>query len=83
MRSYPRQETVKFCNNASEEVVRGLGVSVLDPSPVSGPLLAVAAAPKACTRQHSTFSTCRGRRSWTAARPTASYQRMSTRPDDF
>ena len=46
MRSYPRQETVKFRNNASEEVVRRLGVSVLDPSPVSGPLLAVAAAPK-------------------------------------
>ena len=46
MRSYPRLEAVKFRNNASEEVVRGLGVSVLDPSPVSGPLLAVAAAPK-------------------------------------
>ena len=40
MRSYSRQEAVKFRNNASEEVVRGLGVSVLDPSPVSGPLLA-------------------------------------------
>ena len=35
-----------FRNNASEEVVRGLGVSVLGPAPVSGPLLAVAAAPK-------------------------------------
>jgi hypothetical protein len=50
MRSYPRQEAVKFRNNASEEVVRGLGVSVLDPSPVSGPLLAVAAAPKGLHR---------------------------------
>jgi hypothetical protein len=67
MRSYPRQETVKFRNNASEEVVRRLGVSVLDPSPVSGPLLPSLRRPKACTRQHSTFSTCRGRRSWTAA----------------
>jgi hypothetical protein len=46
MRNYPQQEAVKFRNNASDEVVRGLGVSVLDPSPVSGPLLAVAAAPK-------------------------------------
>src|SRR5215211_8507248 len=26
-----------------------------------------ATTPRACTRQHSTFSTCRGRRSWTAA----------------
>jgi hypothetical protein len=51
MRSYPRQEAVKFRNNASEEVVRGLGVSVLDPSPVSGPLLAVAAAPKGLHQQ--------------------------------
>jgi para-aminobenzoate synthetase component I len=50
MRSYPQQEAVKFRNNASEEVVRGLGVSVLDPSPVSGPLLAVAAAPKGLHR---------------------------------
>jgi anthranilate/para-aminobenzoate synthase component I len=51
MRSCPRQETGKFRNNASEEVVRGLGVSVLDPSPVSGPLLAVAAAPKGLHQQ--------------------------------
>ena len=28
MRSYPRQEAVKFRNDASEEVVRGLGVRV-------------------------------------------------------
>jgi hypothetical protein len=31
MRSCPRQETVRLRNYASEEVVRGLGVSVLDP----------------------------------------------------
>ena len=48
MRSDPRQEAVKFRNNASEGVVRGLGV--LDPPPVSGPLLAVAAAPKGLHR---------------------------------
>ncbi len=42
MRSYPRREVVKFRNGALEGWVGGL--SVLDPPPVSAPLLTVAAA---------------------------------------
>ena len=48
MRNYPRQEVVEFRNDASEGMVRGSGV--LDPPPVSRPLLAVAAAPKGLHR---------------------------------
>ena len=48
MRNHPRQEIVEFRNDASEGMVRGLGV--LDPPPVSRPLLAVAVAPKGLHR---------------------------------